>query len=136
MLEATPVKPELWLRYMWTTLSSYGVTTIQSLIPFLITSIVNDPLSMQFMKEIEENRTLPSWMCWLQQTSEHICSRPKYTTTPCVHTGSYLHFEPYHPPHVKTGVIQTFIKRAQHICNSKDCMKSLLERLFISAMFF
>jgi uncharacterized protein (UPF0335 family) len=36
------------------------------------------------------------------------------------HTGRYLHFNSNHPPHVKRGVVHSFINRAITLCTEKQ----------------
>ena len=36
------------------------------------------------------------------------------------HTDRYIHYQSYHPQHIKTGIIRTLIRRSEQICNTTE----------------
>ena len=74
--------------------------------------------SIQFTLEIEDERKLPFLDVQVTRDAESGIFRTAVYRKP-THTDRYLHYESYHPAHVKTGVIRTLLQRSRRICNSE-----------------
>lgn len=111
-LKSTETVPSLWLRYVDDTfvIWPHGEDTL----PGFLKHLNSIQSSIQFTMEKESGGSL-SFLDVLVTRDQR---QGKFRTTVYrkpTHTERYLHFDSYHPPHVKTGIIRTLVHRSKVI---------------------
>ena len=115
-LETAQTKPDIWLRYVDDTFVHWPHS--RSDLDMFLDHLNSLCPSIQFTMEIEDERKLPFLDVQVTRDAESGIFRTAVYRKP-THTDRYLHYESYHPAHVKTGVIRTLLQRSRRICNSE-----------------
>ena len=106
--------PSMWLRYVDTfSLWPHGPEELS----LFLEHINSIRPSIQFIMEIEEDRKIPFLDVLVVKDSGRIRTEVYRKPT---HTDRYLHYQSYHPQHIKTGIIRTLIRRSEQICNTAE----------------
>ena len=105
----TQTKPTLWLRYVDDTfvLWQHGRDELDS----FLTHLNNMRPSIQFTMEIEKDGRLPFLDTEVMRNQNDGTAYTVVYRKP-THTDRYIHYDSYHHPQIKTGVIRTKIRRA------------------------
>ena len=108
-LETAPTRPRLWKRYVDDTFSILRKGSTKALLHHL--NRVRP--TIKFTVEQEEDGSLPLLDTLLKRREDGILDVSVYRKS--THTDRYLHFESYHPTHVKRGVVRCLRDRAREI---------------------
>ena len=73
--------------------------------------------SIQFTMEVEDDEKIPFLDVLVVRSNGKVMSEVYWKPT---HTDRYLHYQSYHPHHIKTGIIRTLMKRSEQICNTAE----------------
>ena len=123
-------KPMLWLRYVDNTfvLWKHGR---EKLMEFL-THINSRRPSISFTMETEEDKRLPFLDTEVVRNEDGTIRTVVYRKP--THTDRYIHFDSYHHPQVKTGIIRTMMQRGERVCSLPTDLqreKQHLEEVFV-----
>jgi hypothetical protein len=118
-LHGWDMKPSLWLRCVDDTfiIWKHGVKYLQSLLDYL-SSLRK---SIKFSMEVESNGSLLFLNVFVTKKGDILHSAVYRKPT---HTGRYLHFDSNHPVHVKRGVVESLVNRANVLCQNEQDLKA------------
>ena len=125
-LKSTETVPSLWLRYVDDTfvIWPHGEDTLPDFLKHL--NSIRSPI--QFTMEKELGGSLPFLDVLVTRDQKQGNVKTSVYRRP-THTEHYLHFDSYHPPHVKTGIIRTLIRRSKVISCDSDSHSQEIKHL-------
>ena len=126
-LEKADKKPSLWLRCVDDTFVTWP-HDLELLQPFLHHLNCLRPC-IKFTVKIKKDGTLPFLDVLVTYNPESHTIQTTLCRTP-THTDWYIHYQSYHPPSTKTGIIQTLLHWSKTICLDPDSQVSHLISVF------
>ena len=105
----------MWLQYVDDTFSLWPHGPEE--LSLFLKHINNIRLSIQFTMEVEDDGKIPFLDVLVVRDNGKVMTEVYWKLT---HTDRYLHYQSYHPHHIKTGIIRTLMKRSEQICNTAE----------------
>ena len=121
VLDKTPHKPALWLRYVDDTfvIWPHGKDKLES----FLSELNNAHPNIKFTCEMETNGSIPFLDVLVTRKNDGTLGHKVYRKP--THTGRYLNAHSHHHPAQKRGIIATLATRARRICEQPELAPEL-----------
>ena len=117
--------PSMWLRYVDDTFSLWPHGSEE--LGLFLDHINSIRPSIQFTMEVEDDGKIPFLDVLVVRNNGGIKTEVYRKPT---HTDRYLHYQSYHPQHIKTGIIRTLLRRSKQICSTTEAADRERHHLF------